>query len=273
MRLRVSHQTTYRYASPANTITQILRMRPRGHEGQFVVDWRIELDRDARLQVATDAFGNIVHSFTLAGPLAELTISAIGDVETEDTHGVIRQQLERFPASIFLRETHLTRSDSALRAFAEEAAGNHVAEPLSRLHDLNAAVFEKLRFNAGGTDAATTAAEAFKAGHGVCQDYAHVFISAARHLSFPARYVGGYLHREGVALQEAGHGWAEAYVADLGWVAFDPANGISATADYLRVAVGLDYLGAAPIRGARLGGGDETMSVAIRVDDVGVAIA
>ena len=38
---------------------------------------------------------------------------------------------------------------------------------------------------------------------------------------------------------------------DLGWVGFDPANGISAGDAHVRVAVGLDYLGAAPIRGSR----------------------
>jgi transglutaminase-like putative cysteine protease len=67
--------------------------------------------------------------------------------------------------------------------------------------------------------------------------------------------------------QEAGHAWAEAKVPDLGWVGFDPANGISAGEAHLRVAVGLDYLGAAPIRGSRIGGGSEVMEVKLRVED------
>ena len=106
---------------------------------------------------------------------------------------------------------------------------------------------------------ATTAAEAFALKRGVCQDLTHVFIAAARHLGVPARYVGGYFHRaDGVTQQDAGHAWAEAHVPALGWVAFDPANGICATDAHVRVAVGLDYLGAAPVRGARRGGGNET---------------
>ena len=71
---------------------------------------------------------------------------------------------------------------------------------------------------------------------------------------------------DGVVDQEAGHAWAEAHVPDLGWVAFDPANGMCATDAHVRVAVGLDYLGAAPVRGTRHGGGDETLAVAVRVD-------
>ena len=92
----------------------------------------------------------------------------------------------------------------------------------------------------------------------MCQDLSHIFIAAARSLGVPARYIGGHFHRnDGVTEQEAGHAWAEAFVPDLGWVAFDPTNGISATDAHVRVAVGLDYLGAAPVRGTRQGGGAE----------------
>ena len=66
--------------------------------------------------------------------------------------------------------------------------------------------------------------------------------------------------------QEAGHAWAEAYVPDVGWVGFDPANGISPTDAHVRVAIGLDYLGAAPVRGTRKGGGAEALTVTILVD-------
>jgi transglutaminase-like putative cysteine protease len=58
-------------------------------------------------------------------------------------------------------------------------------------------------------------------------------------------------------------------VDDLGWIGFDPTNGISATDAYARVAIGLDYLNAAPVRGTRYGGGDETLEVRLRVEDAG----
>jgi transglutaminase-like putative cysteine protease len=114
---------------------------------------------------------------------------------------------------------------------------------------------EKMAFDADPTHAATTAAEAFALKRGVCQDITHVFIAATRILGIPARYVGGYFRRgDGITEQEAGHAWAEACVPELGWVAFDAANGICGTDAHVRVAVGLDYLGAAPLRGARYGG-------------------
>ena len=65
--------------------------------------------------------------------------------------------------------------------------------------------------------------------------------------------------------RQAGHAWAEAFVPDLGWVAFDPANGFCPTDAHVRVAIGLDSLGAAPVRGTRYGAGAETLAVAIKV--------
>ena len=131
---------------------------------------------------------------------------------------------------------------------------------LNRLHD-------DMRFDTDPTQPTTTAAEAFTLKRGVCQDLSHIFIAVARSLGIPARYVGGYFHRnDGVIEQDAGHAWAEAFVPDLGWVAFDTANGISATDAHVRVAVGLDYLGAAPVRGMRYGGGGETLAVKVLVD-------
>ena len=73
------------------------------------------------------------------------------------------------------------------------------------------------------------------------------------------------VRQDGVVDQEAGHAWVEALVSEVGWVGFDPTNGICPTEGYIRVAMGLDYLDAAPIRGARNGGGEETMSVRLRV--------
>ena len=94
----------------------------------------------------------------------------------------------------------------------------------------------------------------------MCQDLTHIFIAAARSIGIPARYISGHFHRnDGVIDQDAGHAWAEAFVPILGWVAFDPANGICATDAHVRVAVGLDYLGAAPVRGTRYGGSGETL--------------
>jgi len=64
---------------------------------------------------------------------------------------------------------------------------------------------------------------------------------------------------------EASHAWAEAYIEDLGWVGFDPANGVSSSDVYVRTAVGLDYQTAAPVRGLRRGLAAEDMAVEVQI--------
>ena len=266
MRIHISHETLYRYEQPVNGVIQTLRLTPRHHDGQYVVDWRIDVSENCQLNQLEDAFGNITHVFNADGPFAELRVAVDGEVETQDTGGVVAGAIERFPPSLYLRETLLTRLDPALAEFALASGQSAGADTLQVLHALLARLNERIAFDTNPTHAATTAAEAFALRRGVCQDLTHIFIACARSLAIPARYIGGHFHRaDGVTEQEAGHAWAEAFVPDLGWVGFDAANGICATEAHVRVAVGLDYLGAAPVRGARYGGGSEALEVAVRV--------
>lgn len=266
MRIRIDHATRYAYARPARFIVQMLRLTPKSCEGQQVRDWRIETDVDARLRRGEDAFGNIVHSLYTERPTNELTIRVTGEVSTVDTGGVVRGQAERLSPLVFLRDTPLTQADPAIVDFARAIPEG---APLGRLHALMGALHQDVAFEVGATSATHTAAEAFAQRRGVCQDHAQIFIAAARLLGIPARYVSGHLSRQdGQHDQDAAHAWAEAWVEDLGWVGFDPANGICPTQHYVRVAVGLDALGATPIRGTSYGGGQESLTVALHVRPV-----
>jgi transglutaminase-like putative cysteine protease len=267
MRIRISHLTSYAYGTPANSVIQMLRLTPRNHDGQYVARWRIDVSTDCRLDPHEDAFGNLTHAFSTEGPFSELAVTVEGEVETRDTQGIMRGTVERFPPSLYLRTTDLTTPDAGIAAFAAASRDATDGNVLNLLHHMLERLHDDVAYDTDPTHAATTAAEAFTLKRGVCQDLTHIFIAAARSLAIPARYVGGYFHRDdGVDEQQAGHAWAEAFVPGLGWVAFDPANGLCATDAHVRVAVGLDYLGAAPLRGTRYGGGGEVMSVKVRVD-------
>ena len=267
MRIRILHTTSYCYDAPPKGVTQMLRLTPRNHDGQYVVRWRIELSEDCRLHQREDAFGNITHSFTAEGLFNELSIAVEGEVDVHDTNSVVRGAVERFPPSLFLRESALTQPDAAIIDFAQSVRAGAGSETLPLLHRLTVATNRKITFDTDPTHSATTAAEAFTLRRGVCQELTHIILAAARQLGIPARYVGGHFYRaDGVTAQDAGHAWAETYVEHLGWVGFDPANGIGTSEAHVRVAVGLDYLGAAPVRGVRYGGNGETLRVAVHVD-------
>jgi transglutaminase-like putative cysteine protease len=265
MRLRIRHQSTFRYETPVRGALQKLRLTPRQCDSQSIVSWRIDVDRECRLSADEDAFGNIVHCFSADGPFESLTTVVEGEVETFDVCGVVRGAIERFPPTVYLRETPLTLSNDSLRAFAREITAKR-KDTLSRLHELLAAIFAVMTYDAQTTHAGTSAAEAFELRHGACRDFAHIFIACARTLGIPSRFVSGYLWRaRGEHEQTASHAWAEAHVEDLGWVGFDPARGHSPDEAYVRVAVALDDLGAAPIRGTHFGGGEETLDVNVRI--------
>ncbi len=265
MRIRITHETVYTYDEPAKSAIQLLRLTPRGHEGQTVLSWTLDVDREAKLLRREDWYGNIAHSLFVAGPVDQIILRVAGEIETTDTAGVVRGGVERFPELFYLRPTPLSRESTAIGEFAEDVTRN-AASPLDKAHALNSAIHAHLRFDTDATHATTTATEAFAAGHGVCQDFSHVFLAAARTLKIPARYVSGYLHKPGEAVQEAGHAWVEAFIPDLGWVSFDPANGVSATEHYVRLAIGLDYLDAAPVRGSYYGISREALDVRLRIE-------
>ncbi|MFM9847410.1 MAG: transglutaminase domain-containing protein [Hyphomicrobiaceae bacterium] len=265
MRIKVLHETVYSYGVPARSALQLLRMTPRSFDGHFVRRWRVEIDTDARLDRDEDAYGNITHMVFIEGPVDSVRVTVEGEVDTSDTGGVVRGTVERLPLMLYLRESPLTILTPQLRSLADGIGATDKSGHLATLHRLLTEINRNMTFMVGTTTSATTADEAFSARRGVCQDFAHVFVTIARALDIPARYVSGYFLRTDRADQDAGHAWAEAYVADLGWVGFDPANGVSTTERYVRIATGADYLEAAPIRGARIGGADETLAVAVNV--------
>ena len=268
MRLHVRHQTSYRYDAPVGGAIQTLRLTPRSYEGLRIVQWRVWSDTRRELPVFVDGYGNLTHCHAVNQQHSAAVVFVEGEVETTATSGIVRGTPEPLPPLFFLRRTRLTQPDGALEALARQVAVQ--GSVLKQLHTLLNAVRDKLDYLPGMTDSATTAAEAFAAGAGVCQDHAHVFIAAARLLGIPARYIGGYLWTGMVSREyQATHAWAEAFVHDLGWVGFDPANRICPTEAYIRTSVGLDYWSAAPVRGVRRGTAAEKMAVAVQVTQAG----
>lgn len=92
-----------------------------------------------------------------------------------------------------------------------------------------------------------------------------MFIAAARAIGVPARYVSGYLLLDTLE-HNAGHGWAEVHLPGIGWIAFDASHKICATDRYVRVAIGPDYLDAAPVRGTQTGGTGESLQILVQVE-------
>ncbi|MFS8038723.1 transglutaminase domain-containing protein [Xanthobacter sp. AM11] len=253
MRIRIRHEIIQRLDPGTRNMAVTVRLTPRAHEGQFILRWALDLSTDCRLSPQEDAFGNLCHTFSVDGPTDRLAVIAEGEVETQDTTGFVRGTVERFPPSLFMRQTDLTEPTAAVAAFAA-AIEAPAEEPLARLHALMVALHGEVAEAEGpAMGDPLGAAAALEAGRACSAGIAHVFTAAARHLGLPARHISGYLAREGDAEGEgSARHWAEAYVPKMGWIAFDPGRNLCGTEHYVRLAVGLDALGVAPLRSTGL---------------------
>ncbi|MDQ3289091.1 MAG: transglutaminase family protein [Pseudomonadota bacterium] len=265
MHLTIIHDTQYRYDEAATLIVQALRMWPSASPGQTVKSWQVQVDGRPIQPTCVDGFGNPVATHAVDKDVVAVRLSVRGQVVTEDRHGVHGDPAEPLPPMYFLAGTDLTAETAQIRDLAEGTAGE--GSDLERLHRLSNAVRDHVDYRSESTDSCTTAGEAFAAGAGVCQDHAHVLISAARSLGYPARYVSGYLCPLDASTPAASHAWAEVFVEDLGWVGFDAANRLSPDERYVRIASGRDYRDAAPVRGVRLGGIAETLDVTVDITE------
>lgn len=266
MRIAIDHRTHYRFSEPQARLVQMLRLTPCDTQDQTVVSWHIGVDCDARLRDATDGYGNAITMLYAEGPLAAIDITVTGEVLTSEATGVIRDAVEPLPPLFYQRATPRTLADAALADFAAEAAKG--ADRLERMHQLNTALHRRFPSAPDAPDTGATAAEAFAAKIASSRDIAQMFIAGARSLQVPARYVSGY-RSDGEASHSAPHAWAEAHIEGIGWIGFDPVTGLSPDASYVRVAVGLDALGAASIAGMRIGQGREELDVDLHVDRLG----
>ncbi len=262
MLISIEHTTRYHYTSEASYSIQSLRLTPCSFEGQRAIDWQIVSHPTGRLTETRDGFGNALHLLTVEGPHRMVEITARGHVEVEDRAGLVRGLAETVPLRVYLRRTALTAPDAAIEALVTPIPPGGT---VPWLHDLMARIRGKVEYRTDVTGAETTASEALASGQGVCQDHAHIFIAAARVAGIPARYVTGYLLMEAGPVEPAHHAWAEAWVDGLGWIGFDVANLICPTDRYVRLAAALDATYAAPIRGSRRGGGDESLEVHVQV--------
>lgn len=265
MRLSVLHTSRYEYSEPVSHGLLRVRLTPKSSHGQAIEEWSIDLDGAVAETRYVDQNNNVVVLASVDPQSSCVSITSRGVVVTSDNAGVAGYHVGHMPLWAFLQQTDLTRPGPLIRELADNLRREQPAT-LEILHELSRRTLSAVSYELGRTHSATVAEDAMLAGHGVCQDHSHIFISVARELDIPARYVSGYLMMDDRSEQEAGHAWVEAHVPQLGWVGFDVSNGISPDERYVRVATGRDYRDAAPITGISYGGGDSELSVHLTVE-------
>jgi transglutaminase-like putative cysteine protease len=260
MRLSILHRTVYRYTTPVVFSIQQLRLTPRAEPHQRALRWRVHAP--APLTATTDAYGNLIHTLTLTEAHGDVHIEARGEVEVDPlVQGRLDEIAGGVPPLSYLAQTPLTEPDSTVQDFANAKLRRLDADGLLEFAH---GICDAVSYQAGTTEVTSTAREALALGRGVCQDHAHLFIASCRVRGLPARYVSGYVH-PGDAPHAASHAWADVFLADQGWVSIDVTHRAFASDHLCRLAVGRDYASAGPVRGVRVGGGEESMDVRVNI--------
>ncbi|MGB1465401.1 MAG: transglutaminase family protein [Alcanivorax nanhaiticus] len=257
MKLSIQHSTEYRYSERVKHSTQYLRLTPRPSARQRVLSWQLDLPEHA--DEGSDGYNNILHVLTLDKPHQQIALTVKGVVEITDEDG--EDCDHRLSPLVFTRHTFLTECNESLLDLAHRHDGQ---EECLRLERLSESILEGMPVTPGVTSVASNAREAWKLGKGVCQDHTHVFLACCRALGMPARYVSGYLYSKD-SEHVASHAWAEVWQGDS-WKTFDVTNQTCQPRHHLKLAVGMDYMDACPVRGVRFGGGVESLEAVALVN-------
>ena len=167
--------------------------------------------------------------------------------------------------------------------YAMEFVNRNGGDLMETLFAINLSFLRDFRYVPGCTDVGTTAFQVYLTRAGVCQDFTNLFITMARLLGIPARYVCGYLYTgnsgergdagdmgdagNSRAPSDATHAWVQLYIPNIGWKDFDPTNGVLPQTDHVRVAHGRHFRDATPTAGTLYGKASETMAVEVEVTD------
>ena len=263
MKYHISHMTRYEYDAPLlGECFMEARLRPLSVPGEQVCRaYAITADPPATIfSYDQPSQMGMVNHFVLRGESHQrLSIFAESTVETLRSNP--------FEGLDLLAEDWAKLSEKSLH---DECAEFLVPTPLVPLSGtwagpepmlsvlaygqaLSNEIYTQFEYVPGATDLLTPLSEFVAQKRGVCQDYAHLMLSAARSRGVPARYISGYIYAgagEGTQGAGATHAWVELYLPASGvWQGFDPTNNILVAGSHIKIAVGRDYADVPPTKG------------------------
>lgn len=288
MDLRVRHLTRYDYGVDVSFGPHRLMLRPRDSFDLRILRTSLALTPPANLAWHHDMYGNSIAIASFLAPGASLVIDSIlvlrryGSTVPRHAVGdwisgapIAYHDQERIVLEPYMRPAD-PDDTGQVRAFAEQAVLVNASQSPHPLLALCDAVHRAHGYTVRFEEGTQRAAETLQKASGSCRDLAWLFIEAARHLGYAARFVTGYLHNvtEGSQSQTAAlqaviglsHAWAEVFIPGDGWIEFDPTNALVADRQLIRVAVTRTPAEAVPVSGSFIG------AVGRPIPDVSVVI-
>lgn len=275
-RLRIRHETGFRYAGEVTASYNEARMLPLSADGQLVLYSNVEIQPMSSNHSYVDYWGTRVSSFEVLTPHRELSLTATSLVEVRPRdHPEHRLEWSALADHVEtgtefveqLTQTPRTRPPVEVAELARRIV-TESETPCEAALAIATGIGERIEYMSGVTGVHTTAEEAWEHKKGVCQDITHLAIGALRSVGIPARYVSGYLHPRpnaeiGQTVAGESHAWVEWFCGS--WRGFDPTNLIDIGDRHVTIGRGRDYNDVAPLRGVYAGPFGSTLFVKVEI--------
>lgn len=279
MLLRITHETSLSYTDLISESAMELRMAPRQEADQHRLSYQLAIGPAAAVSSYFDWLGNMVNTFSVNPFHQQIRIVATSVVETDRPTPDIWNMSDSWPLDPakldytvhdYLRFGGPINDCAQLREAAETLRPREGANLAKLCLNLMHFVDSKFLYEKGVTTAASPVSEILTHGRGVCQDFTHLMIGLARVLGIPARYVSGFVHRDGERTRGYAqtHAWCELLVPSVGWIGFDPTNNCLIGRNFVKVAIGRDFRDVPPNRGVYRGQADEQIHVGVDIEEL-----
>jgi transglutaminase-like putative cysteine protease len=270
MILEIQHETRLAYTEPVTESIAEMRMEPASDDEQSCRSFHLAVSPPTGVFRYVDGFGNRVHHFNVAPAHLEMHVLAASVVETHPRLRDLSGSGATYPLDgdglplellDFLHLRGPARHTPKLEPLLDSLRPR-VGEPLAPLvTNVCTHIHTNFEYARHVTLASSPIDDVLSHGKGVCQDFTHLMIAILRSFGVPARYVSGYIHREGQESQS--HAWCEAWLPDLGWVGLDPTNDSLVDERFVKVATGRDFTDVPPNKGLFKGKADEAIRVRV----------
>ena len=248
------------FTEPVAETHYTIKCVPKDTDVQRISEVNIELMPESGFQRGEDSFGNAQIYGSVLKQHQTFGFHISGIAEAGLTVGEKRQEGEF--AGRYLYPFGLNKSGAGIKEYFQTISLNPEASAYENALIMMNRLYQDFLYVKAVTNVNTTAEEAWKQRQGVCQDYAHILIALCHLAKIPARYVAGMMEGEGFS-----HAWVEILSDDV-WYGLDPTNGCIAGDIYIKIAVGRDAGDCMINKGIVKGGGMQTQSVVVRVEEL-----
>lgn len=262
-RLRIRHETTYEYRAPVTFGAWRLLMRPADTHGERVIEASFELSPPGPTRWTYDAYGNSVCHFAPQGPSNILRVvnhllidrfpAPLAPLSLDDPRSLSPVVYDG--ASRVVLAPFITPATDDIDAAYHDWLGVNSSQPgepaLDFLMRLNRTIQQSFSYGQREEWGTQAPSQTIARGAGTCRDLAWLMIESLRRFGYAARFVTGYLYSDSANLFGGGatHAWCDVFLPDLGWIEYDPTNGLVESQDLIRVAHTRTPEEASPISG------------------------